>query len=113
MVTQPHGIRPDSGQHFVVKHFLKPPAMHRKLRPPVARVATTGLVPEQLPVFVIIPQVFGFDGYPGKFRGQPQVGEYPNAVGQQIDTHPKRPNGGHRLVNLYPKASLMQAEGSS
>ena len=89
------GLRPDNLPDLLQQQLLKVTPMHGELRPPIARITAPGFLPERLAKLIEVDQFLRFYGQPGHFVGKPQSGQYPNAVGQQVNAYTKRFNTGY------------------
>ncbi|MNX92371.1 hypothetical protein D3C86_1245090 [compost metagenome] len=74
----------------LVQQHLELPAMHRELRPGVAGGHAARLVPDLLAKLVVVGEGGCLDGDLGQRVLQPQRGEFPHRMGQQVDADAKR-----------------------
>lgn len=85
--------------------------MHRVLRPPVSRIQSSRLAPDQLPELVVIGQLRRRDGNGRELAIEPQEGQLANRVGKQVQSDAERTNGLDRLEHAHIVAKSIQMQG--
>ena len=103
-------VRSEALDDRLVQQHLQVPAMHRKLRPPVAGVDPARLAPDPLAELVVVREFGCADRGGVEAAGQPEIGQYPDRVRQQVDSDSERTDPVYRFVDDRVDADPMQAE---
>ena len=114
------GVEVQSGADFVFaqlflrrfqEQHLQTATMHRVLRPAVAGIQSSRLTPDQLAEFVVVGKLGGWNGNRRQLLVESKEGQFPNGVGEQIQSNAERANRRDRLENGYVKPSTVQVQG--
>ena len=84
----PHRFGAQPPPDRVQQHHLEVPPVDGVLRPAVTGALAPRLAPDQAPEAVVVGEGRGGDAGSRQPVGQPQLGQLPHRVGQEVDAHP-------------------------
>ncbi len=109
-MTAAHAIGAQAfGRHPQEQH-LQLAAVDRELRVVVAGADAARLRPDALSVPVVVRELGGLDRGRGERVLQPEAGQHPDGVGQQVDADAERPDLARRLDDRRVDAARVQGE---
>ena len=95
----------------VEQHHLEMAPVDGVLRPAVARALAPRFAPDQAPEAVVVGEGRGRDAGGRQPVGQPQLGQLPHRVGQEVDAHPEGQELAAALDDNRSDAGRVQGEG--